>query len=185
MQCGAIRHVVDTTTAMQQHALELRVTRRDTRFNASVLPTDASIQEIYGALASDTDRLQLIVSDTRDVVRMGRAAMILTERCDHLERLADCLRDDVPNLVVLHGGIQPKARRAALKHLAHLPDDEARVVLATGRYIGEGFDDPRLDTLLLTMPIAWKGTVDRPNQLWSAVPHSASARRSAAPASST
>jgi superfamily II DNA or RNA helicase len=85
--------------------------------------------------------------------------MILTERRDHLERLAASLREHVPNLVVLHGGIQVKARRAALQHLAELPDDESRLVLATGRYIGEGFDDPRLDTLLLTMPIAWKGTV--------------------------
>jgi superfamily II DNA or RNA helicase len=85
--------------------------------------------------------------------------MILTERRDHLESLARALRDKLPHVVVLHGGVPAKARRQALHHLAQLPDDEPRVVLATGRYIGEGFDDPRLDTLLLTMPIAWKGTV--------------------------
>ena len=159
MQCGPIRHLVDTTVVQQHHALELRLTRRDTSFDSSLLPTEASIQEIYAALACDTDRLELVLSDARELVREGRAAMILTERRDHLDRLADGLRDDVPNLVVLHGGIQPKARRAALRQLAHIPDNEARLVLATGRYIGEGFDDPRLDTLLLTMPIAWKGTV--------------------------
>jgi superfamily II DNA or RNA helicase len=159
MQCGPIRHVVNTADVQQRHALELRVTRRETSFDPSILPAEASIQEIYGALARDNDRLQLVVADAREVVREGRAAMILTERRDRLERLTHFLREDVPNLVVLHGGIQHKARRAALKHLADLPDDEARLVLATGRYIGEGFDDPRLDTLLLTMPIAWKGTV--------------------------
>jgi superfamily II DNA or RNA helicase len=158
MQCGPIRRVVDTTV-VQQRALELRVTRRDTSFDASVLPSGASIQEIYTAIACDNDRLQLVAADAREAVREGRAVMILTERRDHLERLAECLREDLPNLVVLHGGIQAKARRAALKHLADLPEDEARLVVATGRYVGEGFDDPRLDTLLLTMPIAWKGTV--------------------------
>ena len=120
---------------------------------------EASIQEIYGALAVDEDRLQLVVADARDLLEHGRAVMVLTERRDHLDRLAESLLEDVPNVVVLHGGIQVKARRAALKRLAGLSDHEPRLVLATGRYIGEGFDDPRLDTLLLTMPIAWKGTV--------------------------
>lgn len=159
MQCGPIRHVVSTASIAERHSLELRVTRRDTNFESSALPTEASIQEIYGALAGDTDRLELIVADAREAAREGRAALVLTERRDHLERLADRLREHVSNLVVLHGGIQSKSRRLALKQLADLPDHEGRLVLATGRYIGEGFDDPRLDTLLLAMPIAWKGTV--------------------------
>ena len=73
--------------------------------------------------------------------------MVLTERRDHLERLAESLLDGVPTVVVIHGGIRVKARRAALKRLADLSDDEPRLVLVTGRYIGEGFDDPRLDTV--------------------------------------
>ena len=159
MQCGPIRHIVDAATTQQQHALDLRVVRRDTNFNPDVLPRDSSIQEIYSALAADDERLELVVSDARPLLRKGRAPMILTERREHLDRLAGQLDGDVPNLVVLHGGVQQKARRAALQHLSDLPCDEPRLVLATGRYIGEGFDDPRLDTLLLTMPIAWKGTV--------------------------
>lgn len=159
MQCGPIRHVVDATAIQQQHALDLRVVRRDTSFNPDVLPRDSSIQEIYSALAADDDRLELVVSDARRLLREGRAPMILTERREHLDRLAGQLDGDVPNLVVLHGGVQQKARRTALQRLSELPCDEPRLVLATGRYIGEGFDDPRLDTLLLTMPIAWKGTV--------------------------
>jgi superfamily II DNA or RNA helicase len=139
--------------------MELRVTRRETNFDSNALPSEASIQEIYGALACDEDRLELVAADARELAGEGRAALLLTERRDHLERLADRLRAVVPNLVVLHGGIQSKARRLALKQLADLPDNEGRLILATGRYIGEGFDDPRLDTLLLTMPIAWKGTV--------------------------
>jgi superfamily II DNA or RNA helicase len=159
MQCGPIRHQVAAATAGAQQALELLVTRKDTNFEAAKLPREASIQEIYGALAADVERLQLVVSDARELLDEGRAVVILTERRDHLERLATSLRDDIPSLVVLHGGIQVRARRAALQQLATLPADEPRLVLATGRYIGEGFDDPRLDALLLTMPIAWKGTL--------------------------
>ena len=159
MQCGPIRHEVDTAAARQHHDLELLVVRRETSFDPVLLPNEASIQEIYGALAVDEDRLQLVVADARELLDEGRVVMVLTERRDHLERLAESFREKVPTVVVLHGGIQVKARRAALKRLAELSDDEPRLVLATGRYIGEGFDDPRLDTLLLTMPIAWKGTV--------------------------
>jgi superfamily II DNA or RNA helicase len=159
MQCGPIRHEVDATAVRQEHELELLVVRRETSFDPTVLPNEASIQEIYGALAVDQDRLKLVVADARELLDEGRAVMILTERRDHLERLVESLRADVPNVVMLHGGIQVKARRAALQRLADLSADEPRLVLATGRYIGEGFDDPRLDTLLLTMPIAWKGTV--------------------------
>ena len=159
MQCGPIRHEVDAAAVREHHHLELLVVRRDTRFDPTLLPNEASIQEIYGALAVDEDRLQLVVTDARELLYEGRAVMVLTERRDHLERLAESLREDVPTVVVLHGGIQVKARRAALKRLADLSEDEPRLVLATGRYIGEGFDDPRLDTLLMTMPIAWRGTV--------------------------
>jgi len=159
MQCGPIRHTVTATAVRKQHDLELRIVRRDTGFDSGALPRDASIQEIYGALAADINRLRQVVADALDLLRDGRAIILLTERRDHLERLADALRAHVANLVVLHGGIQIKARRAARQRLAELPDAEPRLIIATGRYIGEGFDDPRLDTLLLTMPIAWKGTL--------------------------
>jgi superfamily II DNA or RNA helicase len=159
MQCGPVRHSVAAASVRQHHDLELRVVRRNTNFDSSVLPRDASIQEIYGALAADTNRLHRVVTDALDLMNEGRAAIVLTERREHLDRLAESLREQATNLVVLHGGIAVKARRAALQRLAELPDDEPRLVLATGRYIGEGFDNPRLDTLLLTMPIAWKGTL--------------------------
>ncbi len=159
MQCGPIRHVVSRPKLRAQDALERRVIRKDTSFDPTSLPSGASIQEIYGALAKDDDRLGLVLADIRELVRDGRALVVLTERREHLERIAECISDDVPAVVVLHGGVKPKARRAAMAQLAAQPDDEPRLILATGRYLGEGFDDPRLDTLLLTMPIAWKGTV--------------------------
>jgi superfamily II DNA or RNA helicase len=159
MQCGPIRHVVNRPKVRPGEALERRVIRKDTSFDPSILPPGASIQEIYGALAKDDDRLALVLADIRELVHDGRALVVLTERREHLERIAESISDDVPTVVVLHGGVKPKARRAAMSQLAAQPDDEPRLILATGRYLGEGFDDPRLDTLLLTMPIAWKGTV--------------------------
>jgi superfamily II DNA or RNA helicase len=159
MQCGPVRHTAQPDNCQRAAVPDRGVIRRQTNFDSSHLPTGASIQEIYGALASDPDRLELVVSDIGDLVAQRRALIVLTERREHLERLADQLSPDMPDLVVLHGGVKPKVRRAALAHLAELPDDAARLILATGRYIGEGFDDPRLDTLLLTMPVAWKGTV--------------------------
>ena len=158
MQCGPVRHTGRAQTR-RQAVHDRRVIRRETDLNPDDLPPVPSIQEIYGVLASDPNRLDLVVSDTRALVEQRRALIVLTERREHLERLADALSNSVPDLVVLHGGIKPTARRSALSRLAGLSDDEPRLVLATGRYIGEGFDDPRLDTLLLTMPIAWKGTV--------------------------
>ena len=85
--------------------------------------------------------------------------MLLTERRDHVEFFANRLQNVVRNVVVLKGGGGPKARRKAVEDLAEIPDSEERVLLATGRFIGEGFDDPRLDTLFLALPIAWKGTL--------------------------
>jgi superfamily II DNA or RNA helicase len=156
MQCGTIRHVMSSSSTGPR---ALRVVRRDTGFDPSGLPPDPGIQEVYSALVADPARLELVAGDTLALLAEGRAPIVLTERRDHLDRLAACLSEHVPGLVTLHGDVTPRRRREALARLSGLSADEPRLVLATGRFIGEGFDDPRLDTLLLAMPIAWKGTV--------------------------
>lgn len=88
-----------------------------------------------------------------------RSPIILTERMEHLEHFAARLRSFTRHLVVLHGRMKPKERRQALEDLTKIPEDEERLLLATGRYIGEGFDDARLDTLFLALPVSWKGTL--------------------------
>jgi superfamily II DNA or RNA helicase len=158
MQCGPVRHTI-AQGSRGERALQLRVVRRDTRFDPSVLPTDASIQEVFGALAEDDERTRLIADEALELVGRGRSPIILTERRDHLERLRAHLADRGPALVALHGEMSAKENRASAEQLAAAPDGEPCLVLATGRYVGEGFDEPRLDTLLLAMPIAWKGTV--------------------------
>jgi superfamily II DNA or RNA helicase len=158
MQCGPIRH---TLHADADAAFGLRVIRRETAIDPMLLPREPGIQEVYAALAADEARLELIASDTREMLDEGRAPILLTERRDHLDRLAERLRASVPGLVTLHGNVTPRRRRQALARLAALEPNEPRLVLATGRFVGEGFDDPRLDTLVLAMPIAWKGTVEQ------------------------
>jgi superfamily II DNA or RNA helicase len=113
---------------------------------------------IYKALAGDEDRNALIFGDVLAALETGRHPVVLTERRDHLEKLRGRLEGVVRNLVILRGGMNSAERQAAEIALK-VAEDQERLVLATGRYLGEGFDDPRLDTLFLTMPISWKGTL--------------------------
>jgi len=87
-----------------------------------------------------------------------RSPILLTERKDHLEYFAAQL-SRIARHVVLQGGMSPSVPREVKRQLAIIADAEERVVIATGRYIGEGFDDARLDTLFLALPVSWKGTL--------------------------
>jgi len=104
-------------------------------------------------------RNQLIVNDVLNALEEGRSPILLTERRDHLEYFEAQLRPAARNLVVLQGGMGTKQRRETAERIAAIPPHQERLVLATGRYIGEGFDDARLDTLFLTLPVSWKGTL--------------------------
>ncbi len=97
-------------------------------------------------------RTELVSSTSRHVAPQ-------TERRDHLEHFAHRPQGFTGHLVVLHGGMTPRERREVLARLASIPDDEERSLMATGRYVGEGFDDARLDTLFLALPVSWKGTL--------------------------
>ncbi len=115
-----------------------------------------SIQELYSLLAADHQRNALIVEDVIRAVRAGRSPVVLTERREHLETLADLLRPEVANVILLHGGLGAKKRREIVQRLTAIEASEERVLVATGRYLGEGFDDARLDTLFLALPISWR-----------------------------
>jgi superfamily II DNA or RNA helicase len=119
----------------------------------------ANIQALYAALAADTRRNQLILDDVIGMLEQRRSPILLTERKDHLEYFAAQLSRVARHVVVLQGGMSASTRRDVKRQLAAIPDAEERVVIATGRYIGEGFDDARLDTLFLALPVSWKGTL--------------------------
>jgi superfamily II DNA or RNA helicase len=118
-----------------------------------------SIQELYAQLAADQARNDVIFEDILAALEAGRSPVVITERKDHLTLLADRLSKFAKNVVVLRGGMGARELRATAETLAAIPESEERLLIATGRYLGEGFDDARLDTLFLTMPISWRGTL--------------------------
>jgi superfamily II DNA or RNA helicase len=122
--------------------------------------TRFGIQDVYAALASDSERNQQIVGDILDAVHRGRNPLVLSSRTDHLDHLAEGL-SGLDHALILKGGMGKKQWKAITERLASIPEGTPRVLLATGSYIGEGFDDSRLDTLFLTMPISWRGTLQQ------------------------
>jgi superfamily II DNA or RNA helicase len=162
MQCGPVRYRVDDRQQAAARSFTHKVIVRKTKF---VLPAQLDgipqpgIQKIYALLAGDLTRNKMIVEDVIVAVHAGRSPVLLTERREHLTYLADALTGKVRNITVLSGGMGRKQRTALMEQLKQIPQDEERLIIATGRYLGEGFDDARLDTLFLALPIAWRGTV--------------------------
>ena len=117
------------------------------------------IQHVYAALAADEDRNDMIFDDVLHALEAGRSPILLTERKDHAHHLAERLGRFARNVLVLQGGMGTRQRREIMQRLEDVSETEERVLVATGRYVGEGFDDARLDTLFLAMPISWKGTL--------------------------
>ncbi len=116
-------------------------------------------QDLYRELIAADDRNRIICDDVVQCIRDGRSPLVLTERKEHLIVLEALLKPHLSHIVVLHGGTSVRESRATQEQLVAIPDGEPRVLLATGRYIGEGFDDSRLDTLFLTLPVSWRGTI--------------------------
>ena len=166
MQCGPVRHRVDARVAAAAHPFGHTVVVRPTAFRprlGGAAETAAAEGPAYGALcaelAEDAARNRMIAEDALAAVAEGRSPVVLTERRGHLETLRELLAGRVAHLVVLRGGMGRREATAARERLAAIPADEGRILLATESYLGEGFDDARLDTLLLAMPILWKGRV--------------------------
>ena len=162
MQCGPARYRVDAKAQAAARPFEHTVIVRPTTFQVGAATgTDKRIefQSLYQLLVDDETRNRAICEEVVQAVRVGRSPLILTERNEHLDRFGGLLSANVPHVVVLRGGMGKKQRRTEAERLAAIPPDESRVILATGKYIGEGFDDPRLDTLFLTLPVSWRGTI--------------------------
>ena len=132
---------------------------RETDFELPASATGIPIQELYGLLVKDMTRNEQIFNDVLLAMEEGQSPILLTERKDHLEVFHENLKKFVRHIVVLRGGRTAKVRREIQEQLQSIPANEERLLLATGRYIGEGFDDARLDTLFLALPISWKGTL--------------------------
>jgi superfamily II DNA or RNA helicase len=161
MQCGPIRHRVDARAQAVDRGINHRAKHRSTDFQLPppLATSDRpSMPAVYAAIAQDEPRNNLIFDDVLKALEAKRSPVVLTERRDHLEYLQSHFSRFVRNLVVLRGGMSAAERKVSEAAL-RVADDQERLILVTGRYLGEGFDDQRLDTLFLTMPISWKGTL--------------------------
>ena len=157
MQCGPIRHSAARPTGAP-HDLEVVPRSRAERIE---LPADAGIQEVFRHLANDQARTEAIAAEVRDAFAQGRKVLVLTERTEHLDAIRLALDGLTPAPFVLHGRMSRKQRAALVADLDALPPDAPRILLATGKLVGEGFDHPPLDTLILAMPVSWKGTLQQ------------------------
>jgi superfamily II DNA or RNA helicase len=161
MQCGPIRFRESAKKQAAARPFEHVVITRHTNFRMAPESTDLKIQDIYAGLILDKNRNELIFNDLLKALEMGRSPLLLTERVEHLEQFAEQLKGVAQNIIVLKGGMGSKQRKEMADQIKAVPDSKERVILSTGRYIGEGFDDARLDTLFLAMPISWRGTLQQ------------------------
>lgn len=160
MNCGPVRYKVDDRKQADKRPFNHKVIVRSTNFQIPQSLTNKEslmIHELYSALIVDEKRNQMIVEDVVKAVNEGRIPVVLTERREHLEKLKSLLSSRVENIFVMKGGMGAKQRKRLAEGMKAV--DDKKVILATGRYLGEGFDDSRLDTLFLTLPVSWKGTV--------------------------
>jgi hypothetical protein len=158
MQCGPIRYRFDAKAQIGDQSFRRLLISRFTSYRCLLTehPTHAALQQ---DIAEDNARNAQIIADVKSAILSGRTPIIITTLRSHVTKLAALLSSDIKNVVELVGSNTPKEKQLAMARLNAIPADEQMVIIATGKYVGEGFDYPRLDALFLTMPISWKGTV--------------------------
>jgi superfamily II DNA or RNA helicase len=157
MQCGPIRYTAPKPVGAP-HDLEVIPRVRESLIDQT---TDAGIQDVFRHLANDQLRTEAIASEVVNAFEQGRKVLVLTERTEHLASIQTALGERVPLPFILHGRMSKKQRAAVIAELDALPADVPRILLATGKLVGEGFDHPPLDTLVLAMPVSWRGTLQQ------------------------
>ena len=158
MQCGPIRFSADAKSQITKQSFDRYLIPRFTSYR-SITEDRQTITAMYQSLSEDTVRNDLIVKDICKAVDSGRTPIILTNRTSHVTLLAEKLKTTIPNVITLTGSDTTKDKREALLRLQTISPSDPLVIVATGKYVGEGFDYPRLDTLFLALPISWKGLV--------------------------
>ena len=160
MQCGPIRFKSTEKKEASHRPFEHVVLPRITAFRLDK-SENPKIHEIYNQLLNDNTRNGLIVQDVKSAFAQGHSVLVLSERKAHLTYLYERLSQEIGRIFYLHGTLKKKQTQEVMQAIQNIPKDTALVLLATGRFIGEGFDEPRLDTLFLTLPISWRGTLQQ------------------------
>ncbi|WP_150272345.1 TOTE conflict system archaeo-eukaryotic primase domain-containing protein [Paenibacillus tepidiphilus] len=160
-QLGPVLLKVDAKTLSNSRGFSLRVVPRYTHFQLKSGEQISGIQDIYQQLVDNEERNTLIFDDLLTCLDEGRSPLLLVERIAHAEYFAERLQSFAKNVIVLRGRMGKKQREALRAQITAIPDDQERVIIATGKLIGEGFDDARMDTLFLVHPISWTGTLQQ------------------------
>ena len=162
MLMGPIRYRYTSKPRAEAQGIRHLVYPRFTRtvnpykYGEKIHPNDA-----YELLRNNDVRDQLIVNDVIQCIPNGRTPVVLTKYTEHAERLYDRLKDAANHVFLFMGTIKKKEQKALRAKLLEVDPKESLILIATGQLIGEGFDFPRLDTLFLTTPVAWKGVVEQ------------------------
>ncbi|RJP37125.1 MAG: helicase [Desulfobacteraceae bacterium] len=163
MHCGPVRYRDNPKKQAEKRPFAHYIVPRFTflRIPLDRDGKDLSIQELYAEIADNDFRNQQIIEDVLKNYHQGRNCLVLSLRTAHVEFLANKLKEEVPDVELLIGGMGRKQTREIFQRLTTIPGDKNIILVATGHFIGEGFDEPRLDTLFLAMPISWKGTLQQ------------------------
>lgn len=161
MNLGRIRYQVDAKAQAERRPFEHVMLPRFTgaQYHIDQESRTPAIGQYYAQMVSDDLRNHMIVDDTLACVKEGRSCLLLSERTEHVRVLAALLGEHTENVLILTGGKSNAETQKQMAALGAIPAEQPLVICATGKYIGEGFDESRLDTLFLTMPISWKGTL--------------------------
>ena len=158
MQCGPIRYSADAKAQIQSQSFQRLLVPRFTPFR-SVSSDELSFTKVAQQLSEDECRNQFIIKDVIEALKDGRTPIILTSRTSHVATLSELLNPLCPNVISLVGSESTKEKRQKMELLHSIPPSEPLVIVATCKYVGEGFDYARLDTLFLVSPVSWKGIV--------------------------
>lgn len=158
MQCGEIRYTADSKSQQSQQSFRRLLIPRFTSYR-NLKADGGNYAQFIDELTENESRNKLILDDVASNLAESRTPIILTARTAHVDLLVEECRKICPNVIRLVGNDSAKAKREVMAQLSHVPDDEPLVVVATGKYVGEGFDLPRLDTLMLALPVSWKGLI--------------------------
>lgn len=161
MQLGPIRHKINAKDQAKVRPFEHILLPRYTNFKSLCKEDKKDIQSLYKELIMNENRNQMIFEDVLKELDNGSVPLILTERVEHAYDLGSKFTGFAKNIIVLTGKTSKKEEKENIKRLEELADDEERVIIATGKFVGEGFDHARLDTLFLVMPFSWKGTLQQ------------------------
>lgn len=157
MQCGPIRFVADAKAQIEKQSFSRILIPRFTSYRQ--IQEGQLFSQILQNLAMDELRNKMIIDDIVKVLSEGRTPIVLTSLTSHVQTLADMLKSHCENVITLIGAERAKDKQLTMERLQSIQSSESLVIVATGKYVGEGFDYARLDTLFLALPISWKGLV--------------------------